>query len=120
MGSENSGTLGTGVLKRPELDGWGACCGAKASSAFGAKVGCGLNSETGEPKGELVAGCGAGGVCPSNWALLKPESVGGLAVVKGPVDAKGSNGFGAAIRGPVGCATGWLAKADDAGGAPKV
>ena len=120
MGSEKSGTFGTGVLNRLGLDGCGACCGTKSSSAFGAKRVCGLNSEAAAPKEESAESCdAAGGICPSNWALLKPESVCGLAVANCPVEAKGSNGFDAATRGPVVCAVGWLASANAAGGAPK-
>jgi hypothetical protein len=77
-----------------------------------------LNSGAGAAKGELVAGSAAG-VCPSNWALLKPESAGAFAAIE-LVEAKGSNGFAAADSGPVGCMAGWLAKGEDAGGEPKV
>ena len=120
LGSEKSGTFGTGVLNRAVFDGCGAGCGTTASSAFGAKRGCGLNSEAGAPKEESAKGCdAAGGICPSNWALLKPESVCNLAAANTPVEPKGSNGLDSAIRGPVGCAVGWQASADAAGGAPK-
>jgi hypothetical protein len=78
---------------------------AGISSKAGAKEGIGLkDSNAGAAKG-LAGGAisgagggakaaGAGAACPSNCALLKPDSGGALAA-SDPVDeaAKGSNGF---------------------------
>ena len=83
---------------------------AGISSKAGAKEGVGLNDSTAGAANGLWAGLtsGAGAkkegaaACPSNCALLKPDSGGALAA-SDPVDeaAKGSNGFALGVSGDV-------------------
>jgi hypothetical protein len=97
---EGGGWKGAGAGAANKL-GAGLISGAGEKAGAGAanRLGAGLVSGAGEKAG---AGCCGVGAWPSNWALLKPDSVGALAA-KGPEEeAKGSKGLAVPAKGELG------------------